>query len=314
MRLIATIVLFCVAIAAQAQVNNIYGTFGTSYTVGPPTVVPGARGAMVAIDTITFDWWVSTGRAGATWVKMGDRIQKRTGCIAPIGAPAKYESSIVLNSCAVPELYEWSGTAWVCITCASGSATNLSWSQISSALYRLNSSTGNDVLFKAGSNQTLSLSGDTLQIASTGGCAGTVTTDATLEGNGSALDPLKIANQGAQEGQVLAHTGATWEPSWGNPYVFVTSGATITTASNEVLIGTVSADVVFGLPNCSATHDGKHFKFVRNGTDNFSVTIDPNGAQEFYDGTTVKILYGKISIDCTCRHDGGAGKWFFDNN
>ena len=314
MRLIATIVLFCVAIAAQAQVNNVYGTIGTSYTVGPPTVVPGARGAMVAIDTITFDWWVSTGRAGATWVKMGDRIQKRTGCIAPIGAPAKYESSIVLNSCAVPELYEWSGSAWVCITCASGSATNLSWSQISSALYRLNSSTGNDVLFKAGTNQTLSLSGDTLQIASTGGGSGTVTTDATLEGDGSGLDPLKIAAQGALTGQVLDYTGATWEPSWGNPYVFVTSGATITTDVNEVLVGTAVTDLVFGLPTCNAAHDGKKFSFIFNGADAFSKIIDPSGSQTFYDGAAVKTFLGNVSVFCTCRYNGSTGVWFSDSH
>lgn len=108
-------------------------------------------------------------------------------------------------------------------------------------------------------------------------------------------------------------TGATWEPSWGNPYVFVTSGAAITSDVNEVLIGTIGADAVFGLPTCNAALDGKRFKFVRNGTDAFSVTIDPSGAQAFYDGTAAKISYGKLSIDCTCRFSGGTGVWFFDN-
>jgi len=145
-----------------------------------------------------------------------------------------------------------------------------------------------------------------------GGGAGTVTTDATLSGDGSGGDPLKIAQQSATTSEVLTWTGATWEPTWGNPYTYVTTGATITTAVNEILIGTLSAGVTFGLPTCDATTDGKRFKFVRNGTDAFSVTIDPAGAQQFADGTSVKISYDKLSMDCTCRFS-GTGTWFFDN-
>lgn len=144
------------------------------------------------------------------------------------------------------------------------------------------------------------------------GSGGTVTTDATLDGDGSGGDPLKIAQQSATSSEVLTWTGATWEPTWGNPYTYVTSGATITTAVNEILIGTLSSSVTFGLPTCDATTDGKHFKFVRNGTDAFSVTIDPAGAQQFADGTSVKISYDKLSMDCTCRFS-GTGIWFFDN-
>jgi len=150
-----------------------------------------------------------------------------------------------------------------------------------------------------------------LNCASGGG--GTVTTDATLDGDGSGGDPLKIAQQSAATSEMLMWTGATWEPSWGNPYTFVTSGATITTDVNEILIGTISADVIMGLPTCNAANDGKHFKFVRNGTDAFSVTIDPSSTQQFYDGTSLKIQYGKLAIDCTCRFSGGTGVWFFDN-
>lgn len=141
----------------------------------------------------------------------------------------------------------------------------------------------------------------------------TVFTDATLAGDGSSGNPLSIAQQSATTSQVLQWTGATWEPTNGNPYVFVTTGATITTDVNEILVGTVLADIVFGLPTCDATTDTKHFKFVRNGTDAFSVTIDGAGSQAFYDGTLSKISYGKLSIDCTCRFSAGTGTWFFDN-
>lgn len=146
-----------------------------------------------------------------------------------------------------------------------------------------------------------------------GGGGGSVLTDATLSGDGTIGDALSIAQQSAAEPQILAWTGATWVPSWGNPYTFVTTGATITTDVNEILVGTVAGDITFGLPACSSTTDQKHFKFVRNGTDSFSITIDPSSTQTFYDGTSLKISYGNISIDCTCRFSGGTGVWFFDN-
>lgn len=145
------------------------------------------------------------------------------------------------------------------------------------------------------------------------GSSGTVASDGTIDGDGSGGSPLKIAQQGAATSEVLAWTGATWEPSWGNPYTFVTSGSTITTAVNEVLIGTLSASITIGLPSCSSINDSKHFKFIRNGSDTFSVTIDPSSTEAFYDGSLKKIIFGKIAIDCTCRFSGGTGVWFVDN-
>ena len=145
------------------------------------------------------------------------------------------------------------------------------------------------------------------------GGGGTVTTNGTLDGDGSGGDPLKIAQQLAAESEVLMWTGATWEPSWGNPYTFVTSGATITTAINEILIGTISANITMGLPTCDATTNGKHFKFLRNGTDGFSVTFDPAGAQQFYPAMAMITQIGSIAIDCTCGLVGGSYFWFFDN-
>jgi hypothetical protein len=314
MRQIATILFFALASACGAQVNNIYANSGIAYTVGAPTFIPGARGSLVAIDTATGKWWVNPSRTANAWVLMGEVLRKISGCTTPSGTPAKYYSPYVINECAAPELYYYLSGTWYCLNCASSGATNLSWSQITSTLFKLNSSTGADVLVKAGTNQTLTLSGDTLQIASTGGGAGTVTTDATLEGDGSALDPLKIADQGALTGQFLTHTGATWEPSWGNPYTFVTSGATITTDVNEVLVGTAVTDLVFGLPTCNASHDSKRFTFVFNGSDGFSKIIDPSGSQDFYDGDAVKVFFGKVTVSCTCRHDGSAGRWFYDSH
>lgn len=260
--ILATLILF-VSLALQAQVNNVYATTGTSQTIGPPTFVPGARGSVVAIDTLTGIWWVNPNRlSGATWFKMGHTMREISGCVAPSGAPTKFQSWLVSNTCATPSTYLWDGSAWDCLTC---------------------------------------------------GSSGAVSTDATISGDGTGGDPLGIAQQGATESQVLEWTGATWEPSWGNPYIFVTTGQSITTTVNTVLIGTIGADAVFGLPTCDAAIDGKRFKFVRNGADAFSVTIDGAGSQAFADGDLKKTSYGKLSIDCTCQFSSGTGKWFFDN-
>ena len=310
--LTAILILFC-SLQIGAQVNNIVMTAGIAHTDGPPTFKPGSRGSVVAVDTLTGLWWVNPNRlSGATWIKMGHTMRQISGCAAPSGAPTAYQSWLVSNTCTTPETYLWDGSAWDCLTCASGGATNLSWTEVSTTLYRLNSSTGNDVHIKEGSGVTAALSGDTLTLTASGG-GGTVTTDATLDGDGSGGDPLKIAQQSAETSEMLMWTGATWEPSWGNPYTFVTSGATITTDVNEILIGTASGNLTFGLPTCNSANDGKRFKFVRNGTDAFSLTIDPSGSQTFYDGTLTKTSFGTISTDCTCRFSGGTGVWFFDN-
>lgn len=314
-QIIIGLLLFCSAfVVAQ---NNIKKTAGINYTDGTPTFTPNESSASeFAIDTVTGFLWQWHRTAGPSnlggWRVLGQGIDVRVDNVPPSYAPFRNQSRFVING--DNELYfNTTGTTWECLNCASTGTTNLSWTEVSATLYRLNSSTGDDVHIKEGSGVTAALSGDTLTLTASGGGSGTVFTDATLDGDGSGGDPLTIAQQSASSSEVLIWTGATWEPSWGNPFTFVTSGATITTAVNEVLIGTVAGDVVMGLPTCDATTDGKHFKFVRNGTDAFSVTIDPGGSQTFYDGTDKKISYGKLSIDCTCRFSGGTGVWFFDN-
>ena len=263
MRLITTISILFFALHMAAQTNNIYATTGIMQTAGPPTVAPGARGAVVVIDTLTGLWWVNPNRlSGTTWFKMGHTMREISGCVAPSGAPTKFQSWLVSNTCATPAIYLWDGSAWDCLNCGAG---------------------------------------------------GTVTTDATLDGDGSGGDPLKIAQQSAATSQVLQWTGATWEPSWGNPHTYVTTSSTITTDVNEILIGAIGANVTFGLPTCNATTNGKRFKFVKNGTDAFSVTIDPGGAQQFADGTNTKTSFWTLSIDCTCALVGGTYFWFYDN-
>lgn len=50
-------------------------------------------------------------------------------------------------------------------------------------------------------------------VGGSGGGGGSVTTDATLSGDGTLPNPLKIAQQGASSGQVLKWNGTTWLPA-----------------------------------------------------------------------------------------------------
>jgi hypothetical protein len=143
------------------------------------------------------------------------------------------------------------------------------------------------------------------------GLASTVTTDQTIDGDGSFADPLSIAQQGAVDGEILMYTGATWEPSWGTPYTYVIANSTISTGVNTVLIGTLSANITLGLPSCNAANDKKQFEFKKNGSDLFGVTIDPSGSEQFADGTNTKTIYNKLNFNCACRFSGGIGVWFF---
>lgn len=293
----------------SAHGQYIYFTAAVPHDITNPSGAPSQSGSRFRLDQPTRRFWVWN-ETSLTWVQLAQGIDIRSGCSTPVGVPVVGESNFAVNGCATPELYyHTGGGTWVCLNCASG-GTNLTFTGASSP-YTLNSSTGSDVTFAAGTNVTLSRSANELTISSSGG-GGTVATDATLAGDGSGGSPLKIAQQSATASQVLSWTGATWEPSWGNPYTFVTTGGAITTAVNEILIGTVTADVVFGLPSCNAANNGKRFKFVRNGTDVFSLTIDPSGVETFYDGTSTKVSYSKLSIDCTCRFS-VTGVWFFDN-
>jgi len=231
MRHALSIVFALFLCSLHAQVNNIYTSGGISQTVGAPTFRPGAKGNIVAIDTVTGTWYVSRDRNSVNWLSMGQRIEQISGCSAPAYTPNKYNSDIVMNNCAIPEVYYHSGGGtWVCLNCASAGATNLTFTG-SASPYTLNSSTGTDVTFSEGTNVTLTRVGNNLEIAASGGIS-TVNTDATLAGDGSVGTPLKIAQQSATSGQVLKWNGTTWLPA-------TDAGTTYTGGTGIDVTGTV---------------------------------------------------------------------------
>jgi hypothetical protein len=144
-----------------------------------------------------------------------------------------------------------------------------------------------------------------------GGGAGTVTTDATLSGDGSGGDPLKIAQQSATTSEVLTWTGTTWEPTHGSPHIYVTTTGSITADYNWVLVGTLSAGITIGLPSCNAANHEKVIDVLNNSAAQFGVTLDPASTETFQDGQATKTIYQYTAATCVCRFNSGTGKWFF---
>lgn len=109
MRHITTLLILIFSTSIFAQ-NNVVKTAGVSYTAGAPTFSPGRTGSQVAIDTVTGYWYEYN---GTSWSASGYRVQTISGCSAPAYTPTKFQSLVVVNACTVPELYQWTGAAWV---------------------------------------------------------------------------------------------------------------------------------------------------------------------------------------------------------
>jgi hypothetical protein len=108
-KILILIFTLCALQGFTQVVNNGSGTF--VWVGSAPTHNPGASGAKFAVDKNTFIWYEHV--TGSTWVGSGDRIQQISGCAAPAYTPGIHNSRIVINACTTPELYIWSGTAWV---------------------------------------------------------------------------------------------------------------------------------------------------------------------------------------------------------
>lgn len=109
---------------ATAQ-NNIYRSGGITQTVGAPTFTPGASGNIVAIDTVTGEWYVNPNRlSGFSWISAGYRLTNISGSVPPAYTPTAHQSHFVVN--AANELYYWDGSAWQSVGGGgSGDATRL---------------------------------------------------------------------------------------------------------------------------------------------------------------------------------------------
>lgn len=104
--------------------NNIYRSGGITQTIGAPTFTPGASGNVVAIDTVTGEWYVNPNRlSGASWISAGYRLTNISGSVPPAYTPTAHQSHFVVN--AANQLYYWNGSAWQSIGGGGGSTDAL---------------------------------------------------------------------------------------------------------------------------------------------------------------------------------------------
>ena len=253
--------LFCSLPQISAQNNITYGA-GISYTNGAPSFTPPARTSRVAIDTITGKWYHFNTPGG--WQLLGNTIEEIAGCSAPAYTPTKGDSKIVINNCVDPELYYWTGSAWVWInegaTYTAGAGIRIeSNSIILDSLYILR--------FRTGSN--------------TDGAAGTMSWNATEE----TVD--LVTDQGAVTGHLMESAYYNTRNTTGTP---ITIGRAVMAAgttgnTGRILIapaiadGTVNSEYILGITaqtignnaNGKVQHFGKIGGIQTNGA-NFGET------------------------------------------
>jgi len=120
-RLLLFFLFICSLATAQ---NNIYRSGGITQTVGAPTFVPGASGNIVAIDTVTGEWYVNPNRlSGASWISAGYRLTNISGSVPPAYTPTAHQSHFVVNG--ANQLYYWNGSSWQSVGGGGGSTDAL---------------------------------------------------------------------------------------------------------------------------------------------------------------------------------------------
>jgi hypothetical protein len=119
-RLLLFFILFSSFAFAQ---NNIYRSGGITQTIGAPTFTPGASGNIVAIDTVTGEWYVNPNRlSGASWISAGYRLTNISGSVPPAYTPTAHQSHFVVN--AANQLYYWNGSSWQSVGGGGGGSTD----------------------------------------------------------------------------------------------------------------------------------------------------------------------------------------------
>jgi hypothetical protein len=92
----------------------------------------------------------------------------------------------------------------------------------------------------------------------------------------------------------------------------ITATTTADHTHNFFEIGTLSSGITLNLPACNATRNKWEYKILKAGADDFGLTIDPSGSEQFTDGSTTKTLYSQgNSATCKCKWNGSSGAWYF---
>lgn len=108
--------LLLLSISASAQIQF---TAGLNYESGVPSGAPSSTGSRIRVNLATGRAYIWN-QAGTNWRVLAQGIDIVTGCSAPLYTPGYGQSLFAVNGCASPELYYYTGTAWVQISGAGG--------------------------------------------------------------------------------------------------------------------------------------------------------------------------------------------------
>jgi hypothetical protein len=108
--------LLLLSISASAQIQF---TAGLNYESGVPSGAPSSTGSRIRVNLATGRAYIWN-QAGSNWRVLAQGIDIVAGCSAPLYTPGYGQSLFAVNGCASPDLYYYTGTAWVQINAGGG--------------------------------------------------------------------------------------------------------------------------------------------------------------------------------------------------
>jgi len=113
------IIIFVLLLLSMSASAQIQFTAGLNYESGVPSGAPSSTGSRIRVNLATGRAYIWN-QAGTNWRVLAQGIDIVAGCSAPLYTPGYGQSLFAVNACASPELYYYTGTAWVQISGAGG--------------------------------------------------------------------------------------------------------------------------------------------------------------------------------------------------
>jgi len=251
--------------------GNSQATFTApvGYNTGVPSATPSGVGTRWRFDLLTgkkYTWLPGS----LSWDEDARGIDQVAGCSAPLYTPGYNQSTFAVNSCTVPELYQWTGAAWV----------RLNEGEVYTAGTGI-SIDGSNVITNTSPNvvQTLSIAGQDLTLSGGGG---------TVAIPGGASDALGTGfTSGGGTGTIPAGTVAGIEASgvFQIAYSNLNPALYIDDAEGFLYLYSLNQDAFFSFEGNKATMAGGQSSikatgsntFVKASTAGVSISNDVNG-------------------------------------
>ena len=112
--------LLAIPVAVIAQPS---GSWPVSYGSSAPSYTPSSSGTRLYFNTATNELYTWQPSPTSSWIKYPKAFDQISGCSAPGYTPTARQSVFAVNSCTAlqngrgPELYQYTGSQWVCLNC-----------------------------------------------------------------------------------------------------------------------------------------------------------------------------------------------------